>query len=129
MNAYQEVLKKHGITAHLIEQELEDFLEWRKGTYQVIYDRLYNRQFDNSKIEKFIDTSSFTEPQKGLSELLEKFLSSQPLKFKAPNWQEEALKDRIAQEHTPLSQIPGVRQKIKYYLFKTLPKVGRLLIK
>jgi len=128
-NIYKGVLNKHGIRTDLLEQELKDFLKWRKGTYQVIYDRLYNRTFDNSKVKQFIDTSSFTTPQKGLSEALTQFLAAQPRQFKTPNWQEEALKDRLTQQHTPLSEIAGAKQKIKYYLFKTLPIVGRLITK
>jgi len=46
-----------------------------------------------------------------------------------PNWQEEALKDRITKQNTALKEIAGNKQKIKYLLFKTLPTVGRLLTK
>lgn len=129
LNIYQRVLKMHDISTQFLEQELKDFLKWRKGTYQVIYDRIYNRTFDNTKIKQFIDTSNFITPHKGLSEALTQFLVMQPRQFKMLNWQEEALKDRLTQQHTPLSEIFGAKQKIKYYLFKTLPIVGRLIAK
>lgn len=129
MKVYQKVLDSHGMTTHLLDQELEDFLKWRKGVYQVTYDRLYHRIFDNSKIKQFVDTSEFISPQVGLSDSLTQFLAQQPLRFKTPNWQEEALKDRVTKENTPLSDISGTKQKIKYCLFKTLPTVGRLLTK
>lgn len=64
-----------------------------------------------------------------MTEALTQFLSIKPLQFKIPNWQEEALKDRLTQQHTPLSEIFGAKQKIKYCLFKTLPAVGRLIAK
>ncbi|WP_283786889.1 NAD-dependent epimerase/dehydratase family protein [Bermanella sp. WJH001] len=128
-NIYQSTLETQGVNVSIIEQDLDSFLNWRQGTYQVIYDRLYNRVFDNSKIKKFLDTSKFIAPQQGLESTLAEFLNRKPMKFKSPNWKEEALKDRLTKQNTRLSQIPGVKQKIKYYLFKTLPKLGRLVIK
>lgn len=126
---YLYTLKKNAINVTMIEQDLEDFLEWRQGIYQVVYDRLYSRVFDNSKIKQFVDTSSFIAPEKGLELALTEFLSAKPMKFKTPNWLEEALKDRLTKQNTRLSEIIGVKQKIKYCLFKTLPTVGRLLTK
>jgi len=124
---YRNTLRENSITAKIIEQNLEDFLDWRQGTYQVTYDRLYNRIFDNSKIKQFVDTSTFISPTTGLAQCLTQFLDTKPLRFKAPNWQEEALKDRLTQETTPLNEMSGAKQKIKYCLFKTLPAVGRLI--
>lgn len=128
-NIYQDTLKKHAINVEIVEQCLDDFLKWRIGTYQIIYDRLYNRVFDNSKIKQFVDTSKFISPQRGLSLALIEFLSAKPMKFKTPNWIEEASKDRLTKQNTPLSEISGAKQKIKYRLFKTLPAVGRLMSK
>jgi len=128
-NIYKETLQAQEIELNIVEQNTADFLAWRTGKYQVIYDRLYNRVFDNSKIKQFINTSEFTSPEIGLKECLNEFLSSKPYRFKMPNWQEEALKDRITKQNTALKEIAGNKQKIKYLLFKTLPTVGRLLTK
>lgn len=124
---YLQVLTEHGFKANIIEQNLEDFLSWRKGKYQVVYDRLFNRTFDNQKINQFIDTSKFISPQDGVEKCLKNFLNSSPYPFKAINWQEEALKDRLLKEKTSLKEISGLKQKIKYQLFKTLPAAGRWL--
>lgn len=129
LNIYLEVLKKQGFNTGFVEQSLNDFLTWRKGRYQVIYDRLFNRIFDNSKINDFADTSRFIAPKEGLSTCLTSFLNRKPWKFKSPNWQEEALKDRVLNESTRLSEIPGIKQKLKYQIFKSLPEVGRILTK
>lgn len=128
-NIYKGALQAQEIELNIVEQNTADFLAWRTGKYQVIYDRLYNRVFDNSKIKQFINTSEFTSPEIGLKECLNEFLSSKPYRFKMPNWQEEALKDRITKQNTALKEIAGNKQKIKYILFKTLPTVGRLLTK
>ena len=124
---YLSVLLGNGFKVNLVEQDLDNFLTWRQGKYQVVYDRLFNRIFDNEKINQFIDTSTFTPPQFGLDECLQNFLNNRPYSFKTINWQEEALKDRVLKERTHSSEIPRLKQKIKYHLFKALPKVGRLL--
>ncbi|QKJ50678.1 NAD(P)H-binding protein [Providencia rettgeri] len=124
---YLRVLTNHGFKVNLVEQNLESFLAWRQGKYQVVYDRLFNRIFNNKKINQFIDTSTFTPPQIGLDECLQNFLNNILYSFKTINWQEEALKDRILKERTPSCEMPRLKQKIKYHLFKALPSVGRLL--
>ncbi|MEY0026523.1 NAD-dependent epimerase/dehydratase family protein [Providencia rettgeri] len=124
---YLHALAKNGFKVNLVEQDLDNLLAWRKGKYQVIYDRLFNRVFNNEKISQFIDTSTFISPQIGLEACIQNFLSSKPYAFKSINWQEEALKDKALKENTCLSEISGFKTKIKYCLFKSLPKVGRLL--
>ncbi len=127
LEIYQRVLSKHGFEARIIEQELEIFLVWRKSKYQVIYDRLFNRTFNNQKINQFIDTSTFISPHYGLEQCLSRFLDNKPYSFKSIDWREEALKDRAIRECANFSEISGIKQKFKYQLFKTLPEVGRLL--
>lgn len=124
---YLRILSEKGISSNLVEQDLDSFLNWRHGKYQIIYDRLYNRVFNNKKINQFIDTSSFITPQCGLEKCLKNFLDNDPYSFKSINWKEEASKDRMLKENTCLNEILGIRPKIKYYLFRNLPKIGRLL--
>lgn len=128
-DVYLRVLTQQGFKVSLVEQNLEEFFSWRQGKYQVIYDRLFNRVFNNEKIDRFIDTSKFIAPQSGLESCLLNFINSKSYSFKAINWQEEALKDRVSRESASLSEISGIKQKIKYQLFKSLPAVGRLLIR
>ncbi|MCR5414951.1 MAG: glycosyltransferase [Kiritimatiellae bacterium] len=44
--------------------------------YQVVYDRRYDRVFDDSKIGRFIDVSTFRDPLEALESCLRKFLSA-----------------------------------------------------
>ena len=119
LNIYLSVLHQHcGRNFKVVHHNLEDFIKWRGGKYQIIYDRLYDRTFDNSKIGQFIDTSSFTAPQSGLRKCLQHFLENAPLRFKNINWKAEAIKDRMLQENTPLSAIPGFKPKVKYLVFR-----------
>lgn len=125
---YSEVLVQHGAKVSLVEQDLDGFLSWRSGKYQVVYDRLFDRVFDNKKISQFVDHAAFIVPQDGLKECLGEFLKKKHYVFKTPNWREEALKDYIVKEKTPLSEVSGLKSKIKYSLFRAAPKAGRLLL-
>lgn len=124
---YLLTLEQHGFRARVVEQDLGDFLSWRTGKYQVVYDRLYHRVFDNRKINKFIDLGTYISPEDGLKRCLENFLKSTPHVFQEPNWREEALKDKAVGEKARLTEPRGLKQKINYNLFRTMPKVGRLL--
>ena len=59
--------------------------------YQVLYDRLYNRDFITTK---------------------EMFLSI--------NWQYEAIKDKLTSEFTPLYEIKGIKNKFRYLRYRFL---------
>lgn len=92
--------------------------EWKPflggNQYQVKWDRLYNRTFDNSKINKFIDTSSFKPIRESLFNCVSSFLSEP--QYKPIRWDYEARKDILTGEKACMKEISGVRQKIKYHL-------------
>lgn len=86
--------------------------------WQIRYDRLYDRYFDNTKIESVRGSYSYTPTFEGLASCLNEFL-------KAPKWlgmnaKYEAYCDRIAAERTPLRQIPGTEGKLKYLKWRYL---------
>lgn len=63
------------------------------GRYQVMYDRAYNRHFDNSKIARFVDVAKFRDPEEALEMCLRAFLASER-KFRLGNERLELLHDR-----------------------------------
>lgn len=83
------------------------------GPLQVKYDRMYNRRFDNSKIARFIDTSTFTSVAEGLRRCLDVFIETP--KFKNINWNDELKKDCLARDFV-VRDIPGRKLKIKQVL-------------
>lgn len=89
---------------------------WNK--WQIIYDRLFDREFDNSKIEsvrgKFIYKPTF----EGLDECLIEFLDNP--KWLRMNWHYEAWCDRQAGELTPLRKIEGKKNKLRYIKLRFL---------
>lgn len=96
------------------------FDEWSPlvggGAMQVKWDRLYNRSFDNSKINSFIDVNSFNKTIPALSNCLTSFIE-RPC-FRTIDWKAEAQKDRIVGTWTKLSVIEGAKQRFKYLLFR-----------
>ncbi|MCG9606873.1 NAD-dependent epimerase/dehydratase family protein [Vibrio alginolyticus] len=91
-----------------------DFLKWNNGKYQIIHDRMYNRKFDNKKINEFIDTSKFINPEVGLAKCFSEFIKTPEYGY--INWKSEALKDKILNCNTSLSEITSIKQKINYIL-------------
>lgn len=117
LTIYLEALEKHmGYKPRVLLQKLDDFLICKPSKYQILYDRLFNRQFDSSGITPFIDPESFSKIEIGLKSCLEEFLKNP--EFGNIDWKLEALKDRQTKEYTPLKEIAGLKQKIKYLLFR-----------
>ncbi len=86
--------------------------------YQVIYDRLFDRRFDNTKFLQTVGEYKFESPEIGLEKCLREFLEKP--KFKGnPSF---AIMDKLAGERTKLSEIQGVKQKCKYFAVRYLPR-------
>ena len=83
---------------------------------QVKWDRLYNRSFDNSKINKFIDTSTFEKTIPALTKSLNAFLDDP--KFKDIDWVSEAMKDRMTGDWVNIKEISGIKPKLKYIIVR-----------
>lgn len=79
---------------------------------QVKFDRLYNRQFDNSKINKYINTMEFDSTIQSLDNCLTSFIRL-PV-FQKINWENEAIKDCKTKEWASLKEIGGVKMKVNY---------------
>ncbi len=89
--------------------------------WQVVYDRYYNRRFDNTAINQFVDTTTFRPTLEGVENCLRSFLKNPT--FYNVGWGEHAMYDRITGEWTPFKEIPTWKQRIVYLLRRTiLPK-------
>jgi len=119
LNLYLSTLEeKLGKKPKVVYQRFSDFKNWNTNIYQIKYDRFYNRKFDNTKINQFIKTDDFISIQDGLITCLSDFIKNP--KFLAISWRKEAIKDRYCNERTPLKEITGLKNKIKYLLFRYL---------
>ena len=91
---------------------VDRFPDLKSGKYQLIYDRRFNRRFDNTKIGRFIDTSTFKPPLTGLKECLADFLENP--RFNLLSCRIEGKADKLAGEHTQLCELSDWKQRIKY---------------
>ena len=96
--------------------DLKKFSKCKHATYQIYYDRMFDRCFDNQKIANYIDLDDFCAVEFGLKSCLESFLKAP--QFKKINWQSEAIKDRMSGEVATLSEIDSFKQKMKYLIYR-----------
>ena len=112
---YTDVLKENGYIFETKLKEQTHKLE-TSGKYQVLYDRYFDRTFDNSKIAQFVDIEKFTKPEIGLRNCLNSFLINP--KFLPINI--GIIYKIIKQTNGKIQfrKIPGLKQKIKYILLR-----------
>jgi len=91
-------------------------------TPQAEYDRFYNRIFDNTKINGFIDTTTFFESKQGLQRMLETFLEN-PRFDRIPGKVMAAI-DCLTGERTSLAAFIDGKEKASYVLFRYCPLVA-----
>ena len=84
---------------------------WSK--YQIIYDRLYSRQFDNSK-QEMICGKEYTDTEEAIERCLRECIHAPAYAKNKINGAYEGWSDKIAGEHSPLKSIPGKKNKLKY---------------
>jgi nucleoside-diphosphate-sugar epimerase len=92
--------------------DLNAFSTIRAANYQIYYDRIYNRSFDNSKLQRVAGLVKFHDVESGLQKCIEKFLVDPA--FKAVEWRSEAIMDRMCGEFSWPSEISGYKNKLKY---------------
>lgn len=112
---YADVLKENGCQFEEILRAKTYRLE-SNGKYQVLYDRYYDRIFDNSKIAQFINMADFIKPEDGLKKCLAEFLKNPKFIYTPVVDLVKILKG--TGNHIPISKIQGCKQKIKYILTK-----------
>lgn len=90
------------------------------GKYQVLYDRYYDRKFDNNKIKRFLNTDNFLKPKEGLTKCISEFIENQPFSYISPEM--EAKYDRWTHEIYGPLVFQSWKQTVKYYIFRFLLK-------
>ena len=117
LNVYLDVIEQHtGKKGKLLLLDKHPYQCDSRPFYQLIYDRYFNRVFDNSKIGEFVDVNSFTSTIDGLRKCLEMFIARQT--FHNINWKDEAGRDRITKECPKMSEFPNIKTMIKYLFYR-----------
>lgn len=119
LDIYLEVIEHNlGYKPKIIFSDEYNKLSKKRAYHQIHCDRMYNRIFDNSKIEKISKVSSeYIPPEIGLKQCLNDFIKGSG-KFLSKSWRQEAVFDKITGEKEPISNIKGVRAKLVYILFR-----------
>lgn len=98
--------------------------------YQVLYDRRYDRKFNNSAIGEFIDTSSFLSTEDGIKKSLKIFIENNKGRDFNLSPQHEAKYDRLTGEKMSLRYFHNMKDKLKYvmgrYFPYSIPLVNRI---
>ena len=121
LNCYKEVLSfKLGFVPKIkIIDKAEQIKSLNK--YQIKYCRLFDRRFDNSKVMKLVGTDyKFISTKEGLKKCLEQFIDEQRT-FKIISWEQQAEFDRITKDITSLSEITGLKNKVRYMFYRFTP--------
>lgn len=88
--------------------------------YQIKYDRLYDRRFDNSKIQKMMKKEmSYIVLEDGLKQCIREFVENEG-EFRERNWKLEGAFDKVTRDRTSIFSIIGMKNKIKYILYRYL---------
>ena len=112
---YQNAIEKFtGKRPAVFFEETCGNLKYPQRCYQVKYDRLFDRSFDSTKIGAYIDLNSFINTEAGIFKCISAFVNNQ--RWKTINWLDEARKDKLTGDFTPLREINGYKQRIKYIL-------------
>ena len=121
LNLYLDTIEnKTGKRPNIVLQTLPNYLSWNDGKYQIIYDRLFNRRFDNSRIKSFCEDNNTLDVYDGLKSALNSFIDAP--KFSYINWKYQAKIDKQLEEMTPLSEIENLKQKIKYIYYRYIKR-------
>lgn len=130
LNIYLDVMEKEtGTRPKIYEPENSKELYERAGNkHQIIYDRLYDRIFDNSKLMKATEEKlKFCSMREGLTKCITKFISN-------PRWREdspklEAYLNRELKEGSHPECFTGKKARIKYLGWYYAPTVMETLKK
>jgi nucleoside-diphosphate-sugar epimerase len=100
----------------------EKFMKIRStGKYQILYDRLFDRSFDNSKIAKYVNVNDFAKIEAGLTNCLENFLKSP--RFKEINWSTMTKMDKCAGEISFSTKLKSFNQRVRSLLYRIKKKI------
>ena len=89
-------------------------IDVKKDYEVVLYDRLYDRYFDNTRFYELCGYQpAFLPAEEGLKRCLTEFLREGD-GFQRLHWKYEAYVDRMVGEHTPLKEIPTMGKKWRY---------------
>ena len=119
LECYLDVLEQHtGKRPEVCWTEKSDLHLEKTNYYQIHCDREFDSIFSNAKIQADSgEQQAFMETKQGLEKCLTEFLNEEK-RFQFRDWKEEAVLDRISGDKSLLKEIPGVKNKVKYVVYR-----------
>jgi nucleoside-diphosphate-sugar epimerase len=119
LSIYEDVLNERGFETKI--HYIKNSIKAKDGDYQTIYDRLYDRRFDTTKLESVIDVGEFKKMATGLRDSLNLFLDYQDFNVSLQNWRFQAELDCITREKANGFEFTNRVDYIKYLFYRYLP--------
>ncbi|WP_147007328.1 hypothetical protein [Companilactobacillus nantensis] len=118
----KEIIKLTGKKPKIIYSDNSEFIATiMKSYYQLKYDRLFNRTFDNSKIEKMTNNNnSYVSLDKGLRDSIKECLNKKEFSLNG-SWVMRAYMDKVSGERENIRDIHSLYGKIKYLIVRYTP--------
>ncbi len=111
---FDAIEEKLGFRPNCVEvKNIQSALNIKNSKHQIVYDRMFDRVFDSSKINTLCLDDNYTNLKEGLTKCLDDFLL-EPY-FGNINWGFEAIKDKIANERIRYSEIGNVKKYLNYF--------------
>ncbi len=120
LDIYANILAQHGIDVKIQWIEDSHLIDRGLGNhYQIYYDRLYNRIFDNEKILHISNCKDyvFLSTKIGLERCLNNFINKQ-IRFLPKSYKLEGIFDKSCHESYSIKEIKGWKNKIRYILYR-----------
>lgn len=105
------------LDSQILFQTYDNYIKWNENKYQIDYDRLFDRSFDNSKVSKYVDTSKFMNPEEGLKMCIKEVMTNND--FLSINGRQFGKLDKISHNYTELKEFENMTEKINYLIFRT----------
>lgn len=122
LECYLGVIKREaGVRPKVIMPESSRAFQKILNPWQIKYDRLFDRMFDNSAILDVCGEYVFTDVMEGLDKCLTAFIEN-PVWLDSCNVKYEACCDRISGDRISLKNIKGKRDKLRYIKWRYLEK-------
>lgn len=84
--------------------------------YQLIYDREFNRRFDNTRLQQAFPDVKFSDYEENLGNCLREFATCPTYNYRA--WEWEAFQDRLIKRRYSIFKITGLKNKIIYIFIR-----------
>ena len=127
LDIYLAVLEKERKPRVYTLDDSREFSNNIGNTYQVYYDRVYDRLFDNSKLISVTGELTFRKMEDGLSDCLTEFVMKP--RWRMLNCAAEAYINKQIGEKMSYSELNSSRDKIKYFGWYHIPKVMKMVKK